>query len=179
VILLRLSLICSTAVRYQQVRTWGGLDFLSNFFLGNCIYLSAKSTEDLAESLLYLEKATGFVAVLPERRDEYHSKLLANEGAIYLSLGNLDEARLRTSRALALDAHLTAALATAGIIFHRQGDNESAIRYLRQALAQNSGLLQARYFLVLSLYSGGHYNDAKVEGKGFAAVSARLSAICP
>jgi tetratricopeptide (TPR) repeat protein len=153
------------SARLAATSDQGALDFLSNFFLANCVYLSAKGTDNLVESLLYFERARNFIGSLSERRNEYQAKLLANEGAIYLSLGDLNEARSKTTSALESAPQLTAAVANLGIILYRQGDYESAIRYLRQAVTQNSDLLQARYFLVLSLYSGRHYEEARVEVK--------------
>ena len=142
------------------------VDFFARFYHASCKYLVGKDTRDYIESLLYFGQARNFLSTLSEQRNEYQAKLLANEGAIYLALGKLDEARQKTEEALSTSPGLIAASANLGIIFYRQGQYGAATEQLQKVLIQNPDLLQIRYLLVLSLYADNRLKDAKAELAG-------------
>ena len=142
------------------------VDFFARFYHASCKYLVGKDTRDYIESLLYFGQGRNFLSTLSEQRSEYQAKLLANEGAIYLALGKLDEARQKTEEALSTSPGLIAASANLGIIFYRQGQYGAATEQLQKVLIQNPDLLQIRYFLVLSLYADNRLKDAKAELAG-------------
>ena len=142
------------------------VDFFARFYHASCKYLVGKDTRDYINRLIFGRQASNFLSTLSEQRSEYQAKLLANEGAIYLALGKLDEARQKTEEALSTSPGLIAASANLGIIFYRQGQYGTATEQLQKVLIQNPDLLQIRYFLVLSLYADNRLKDAKAELAG-------------
>jgi tetratricopeptide (TPR) repeat protein len=120
-------------------------------FYGKRLYDKASATTDNnikkelgEEALTYYDRATGLV---PSFRDAYHNKALCHLDL----LNNPDAAIQEFDAALGLDSDYYLSICGKGLAYHKKGDNDTSLQFLRQAydLAPNNVTVKQNLIIIL------------------------------